>query len=620
MSSNHYDEAKTKIKQRPIVARAFKGLLRAVTAPLLFLFVGVALLGLLGLAQQQGWISAGNTTGITATKTDVNYICPMMCTAPSKVPGRCPVCAMELVLASSAGPTDARSIVVDPASRRVANIQTIAAKQVPDRRNIRAVGEIAYDESNLKTISAYSDGRFDKLYVDYTGAVVNFGDRLATFYSPELYSAQVEYIQATKSLQKQSSKALPAVAAANQNLQRTARQRMIELGMTESQIQQVEASGEAKSRLDVLAPMSGTVIQKTVVEGDYVKEGQAVFKLADLSTVWLMLELFPEDAATVQSGQSVDAQITSLPGQFFVGQIAFIDPDIDPTTRTVSVRIALQNEAGLLRIGEYANAQISVPISRPSQVETIATVVPRNAVLTAAGQSVVYVEEDPGRFVIRRVTVGAAFGSDIVIEQGLAEGEKVATKGNFLIDSQMQLAGNPSLIDPSQATSPIEMIAGFDAEMLTHIRMLPNEEQPYAIDQVICPITKMKLGSMGVPPKATVAGQAVYLCCEGCRKHLMKDPEGYLSLLQTRKEDGRLPKPKDEPKKPSDSALPAFDHIQPFTQEEENNHAAPIGRIRMRPLIGPDTPIDTPIPVGSKQAAETAKQTDRKDSSAGMEQ
>lgn len=660
MSTNNHDDASGEVASGQSLAplpdapevstvtskQALGWLLRSLIAPLLFFLAGVALLGLIGMAQKLGWISSGGTESIANSAADVDYICPMMCTPPSKVPGRCPVCAMELVPASTGGSGDERSVVVDPASRRVANIQTVSVRKIPNSRSIRAVGELAYDESSLKTISAYSDGRFDKLYVDYTGAVVEAGDRLAAFYSPELYSAQVEYLQAAKYLQGQSAKTLATVTTANRNLQRTARQRMIELGMTEGQIQQMETSGEAQSRLDVLAPMSGTVIQKTVVEGEYVKEGQAVFKLADISTVWLMLKLFPEDAAEVHYGQAVDARLKSRPGQRFSGRIAFIAPDVDSKTRTVDVRVVLQNESGLLRIGEYATADISVPMSSSSQTQSLvydpdlankwicprhphitatspgtcpltgedlvaanslgftdephvttnATVIPRNAVLMAAGQSVVYVEEEPGRFAIRRVITGAAFGADIVIERGLSGDEKVATKGNFLLDSQMQLAGNPSLIDPTRAIEPLEMIAGFDASMLTHIRMLPDDEQPQALDQVICPITRMKLGSMGVPPKATINGQVVYLCCEGCRERLMKDPQGYLSMLHKMKDEGSLLDQGNESGELPYPDLPEFGAIQPLEMEEVQDNAPPIGEIQMLPPIDAIAPIEPGIP------------------------
>jgi membrane fusion protein, copper/silver efflux system len=559
---------------------------RSVSQPLLFFAAGAALLGLLGIAQKAGWISAGGSGGSHAAAgtaaPDVDYICPMMCTPPQHEPGRCPVCAMELVPASTGGGGDERSVVVDPASRRVSNIQTVAVRTVPMSRTIKAVGELQYDEGTLRTISAYTDGRFDKLYVDFTGAVVKAGEPLAEFYSPELHSAQVEYLQSGRTVQAQSSKSLASVARINRRLYSNSRQRLIELGMSEGQITELDRTEEAQSRMDIVAPMSGTVIEKLAVEGEYVKEGQRVFRLADLSTVWLMLELFPEDVPCVCYGQAVEATVKSLPGRTFTGRIAFIDPDVDRKSRTVSVRVVIDNADGLLRIGDYAKASITVstgsshgehhpiydaelankwispryphilsdepglcqlsgmelvPTSSlgfvdQAQATATATVVPRNAVLMAASHSVVYVETEPGRFEIRRIVTGSTSGEDIVVVKGLAEGEVVATAGNFLLDSQMQLAGNPSLIDPTRAVAPLDMVPGFDAIMLAALQQLPKDDQSAAMEQVICPVTNAKLGSMGAPVKLTVDGAVIFLCCEGCRDSVLEDPQAHLLKLQ----------------------------------------------------------------------------------------
>ncbi|WP_417849341.1 efflux RND transporter periplasmic adaptor subunit [Thalassoglobus sp.] len=561
--------------------------LKLIIQPTLLLFCAAVAIAGVGLAQRLGWITSGgggaaHGSAVNAA-ADVDYICPMMCTPPQKEPGRCPVCAMELVPASAGGSGgDERSVVVDPASRRVANIQTVAARSVVMTRTIRAVGELQYDEGTLRTISAYSDGRFDQLYVDYTGAVVNKGDRLASFYSPELYSAQVEYLEAAKSVNRKTSQNLLSVADANQRMLENSHQRLIELGMAEKQIKNLIQSGEAESRLDILAPMSGTVIEKLAVEGEYVKEGQPVFRLADLSSVWLMLELFPEDAASIRYGQCVEAIMKSLPGKSFMGRVAFIDPEVDQKSRTVNVRVVIDNTDGILRIGDYAKATITVPIgqegtkaivydpdlankwisprhphimsdepgkcslcninlvpasdfgftSQPQKASN-AIVVPRHAVLMTAGESVVYVETEPGRFEIRRVITGSTANGEVVILKGLAAGEIVATKGNFLLDSQMQLAGNPSLIDPTRALAPQEMVPGFDASMLAEIRQLSQQDQEVALAQMICPITDMKLGSMGIPQKVMVKGQSVFICCEGCRDGLLEDPDLYLDKLHT---------------------------------------------------------------------------------------
>ncbi|MBD3672138.1 MAG: efflux RND transporter periplasmic adaptor subunit [Planctomycetaceae bacterium] len=553
--------------------------------PLLFASTVMIVLGAIGVAQRVGWIenTQSDPTGTTTkAAASPDYICPMMCTPPQKEPGRCPVCAMELVPASSeSNGGDERSIVIDPASRRVANIQTVEARAHAADQIIHAVGEIHYDESRLKTISAYTDGRFDHLHIDFTGAVVTQGEPLATFYSPDLYSAQVEYLQASKSVTQLSGQALASVAESNRRLRDNARQRLIELGMTEDQIKSLIENRAARSRMEIVAPMSGTVIEKLAVEGEYVKEGEPIFKLADLTTVWLMLELFPAEAALLENGQAVAAKLKSLPNQVFPGEITFISPEVDPQSRTVSVRVAMNNQKGKLRIGDYAKATIRVP-----QSDSDSIVIPRNAVLMAADHCVVYVETEPGRFEIRRIETGSVCEDDVIVTKGLSVGELVATKGNFLLDSQMQLVGNPSLIDPTRAAAPREPYPGFTPEMLAEIDQLSAVDQKLALDQVICPVTDFKLGSMGVPPKVMVDGKPVFLCCEGCRESLMENSEAHLKKIQEYQ-------PEAEGKQPQ--ALEEGDTLPPLGEmslTEDDDSLPPLGDMQ---LITPEKPRTTDV-------------------------
>jgi Cu(I)/Ag(I) efflux system membrane fusion protein len=515
---------------------------------------------------------------------------------------------MELVPATSGGGnTDELSIQVDPAARRVANIQTVAVRAVPLRQKIRAIGQIRYDEGALATISAYVDGRLDRLYADYTGVVVNKGDQLAWLYSPRLYTAQVELMRMKKALeQSQASSSLPRAIESQRRFYESARKNLIDLGTTEEQVQQLEEAGQADSRMHIVSPIGGTVIEKLAVEGQYVKTGQAIYRVADLSTVWLMLELFPEDAAAIRYGQKVEAEVQSIPGRNFLGRVAFIDPVVNPQTRTVGVRVVVPNDEGLLRIGEYATADIEVELGgdglpvvhvydpelagkwisprhphviesspgkcRECGIELIPAsqfgfadqaanqatglVVPRDAVLMAGDRSVVYVETDPGRFEIRPVVLGPIVGSQVMIIKGVEEGEQVATSGNFLIDSQMQLAGNPSLIDPTKAMQSPQMDLPpiGPPQMVESQPQLPEMEAPQAVDngaaeiaealanlsaedrtlaerQKVCPVSDMRLGSMGVPVKVDVNGRPVFICCEGCRRSLLADPTKYLAKL-----------------------------------------------------------------------------------------
>ncbi len=556
--------------------------LKLLIQPLLLLAAGALLLAGLGLSQRLGWVPGSSVTHApNAGSESVRYICPMMCTPPQSQPGRCPVCGMELVrAAASSGAGHSDFVQIGAAARRVADIRTAPVKLMAASRTIRAIGELSYDEGSRKTISAYVDGRIERLYADYTGVVVQKGDQLALIYSPRLYSGQVEYLLAKKNYGNGGSSTLKRIAPAGGDLHASARQRLIEYGMTPEQIASLEQTGQANSRLHLSAPIGGTVIEKLAAEGDYVKEGQPIYRLADLSTVWLMLELFPDDAASIYYGQKVEASVQSLSGKTFTGRVAFVDPNVNPVTRTVGVRVVVPNPDGLLRVGDYAKASIETPIgtgvdgkpriydedladkwisprhphviqSRPGTCSVCGVdlvpaadfgftadpkasqqvlMVPRDAVLMAGDNSVVYVEVESGHFEIRRVTVGPTSGNLIAVLDGLEEDEQVAVRGNFLIDSQMQLAGNPSLIDPSK----LKPSSGEDAlspDVIEALAKLSDEDRVLATSQRICPVTKMQLGSMGTPPKVEVNGRVVFLCCIGCKGPLLEDPDKYLANL-----------------------------------------------------------------------------------------
>ena len=478
---------------------AILSLVRLAIGPALFLFAMVLAIVALGYAQRTGWIEtvAVESTSTSASDLAGSYICPMMCTPPSNQAGRCPVCAMELVKATSSGPSDGRSIVIDAQSRRVAGIQTVAAKSQNIQREIVAVGKLAYDEGGLRTLSAYVAGRIDRLHKDFTGVKVARGELVAEIYSPDLYAAQVEFLSSNRII---GSSSLQAVREANQSLLESTQQRLVELGLSEKQVAEIRSSGKAKTRLELFSPIDGTVIQKSATEGDYVKEGQVIYRLADLSHVWLMLEVLPADASMLRFGQRVSAEVKSLPNTNFEGRIAFVSPEVDDQSQTVSVRVVLPNPAGRLRVGDFATGKVSLsaqaessgdePIYDPElagkwisprhpfvisdkpgvctecgadlvptskfgyaaeQVgdESVVTV-PRSAILRAGKESIVYKEVESGRFEPQRVTLGAVCNDEVIVLEGISEGDLVATAGNFLIDSQMQLSGNPSLIDPEK--------------------------------------------------------------------------------------------------------------------------------------------------------------------------
>lgn len=461
----------------------------------LFLAAGVILIVVVGLAQRIGLLPSASVNASAAGKPGAIYTCPMHPQIRQPGPGRCPICGMELVPASSgAADLDEFSVKIEPAQRRLANIQTAKVDSGPLEATLQTVGAIAIDESRQATIASYIDGRLERLFADYTGVQIKKGDHLAVIYSPQLFGAQVEYVEARRAAT--AGGGLPGIRQAQESLATNTRKRLREFGMTDEQLAELEKSGDAQSRLTIYAPQGGTVVEKLAVEGNYVKAGDPIYRIAELSTVWLMLKLFPEDATRIRFGQRVEAVLQSLPGEKLVGRVAFIDPTVDAKTRTVGVRVELLND-GRLRPGDYAEATITLPIGAKGEVfdadlagkwispmhpqiirndpgqcpicgmdlvptsrygfagepvpQQASLYVPRPAVLMAGGNSVVYVESRPGVFEIRPVTLGPILRDKIVVLDGLKAKENVATAGNFLIDSQMQLAGKPSLIDPTKA-------------------------------------------------------------------------------------------------------------------------------------------------------------------------
>lgn len=431
------------------------------------------------------------------------YTCPMHPQIRQPNPGRCPICGMELVLAEheheASQSEDDQSISITPATRRLAGIKTGEVKATALNKVIKAVGTLTFDESKLATIPAYIDGRIEELYADYTGVAVQKGDSLAVLYSPSLFSAQVEYLQSRKTLSRMSGGGISSVQETQSELMENSRTKLLELGMSENQVAQIGKSGKAKSRLEIFSPIAGTVIEKPASRGQYLKAGQTIFKIADLTTVWLMIDVFPEDASKIHYGQKVEAKVRSVPGKTFTGRVAFVSPVVNPLTRTIGVRVEIVNEKGQLRPGDYAEAEMTVSLAAdggsskiydpelvgkyispmhpqnisdkpgkcpvcgmdlvpsekfgfsetPTEEKVIA--VPRDAVLQVGKTSVVFVENTKGTFSLREVQTGPSAGNSIVIVSGLEESETIAVDGVFLLDSQMQLSGKTSLIDVSNS-------------------------------------------------------------------------------------------------------------------------------------------------------------------------
>jgi len=299
-------------------------------------------------------------------------------------------------------------------------------------KTIRAVGRFDYNERTLAVVTSRIAGRIDRLFVNTVGERVQKGDPLLWIYSPELVSAQREHLIALRTderARRLASTGLPNVTASP--LADTTRQRLELWGLTKSQIADIETQG-VSIYLPISAPIGGTVIQKNVLEGAYVAEGTPLFTIADLSSVWLYADVYESDMGWIRPGQEMRVQVPAYPHETFAGRIAFIDPIVDPRTRTTRVRAEFSNAGGKLKPGMYAQAEIRRPLG-----DLLA--IPESAVIFSGKRNLVVVSLGNGRYQPKEVVVGPLAEGYYPAIRGLSEGEVVVTSANFLIDSESNL-------------------------------------------------------------------------------------------------------------------------------------------------------------------------------------
>jgi membrane fusion protein, copper/silver efflux system len=401
-------------------------------------------------------------------------------------PGKCPLCGMKLVpVKSSAG--GLRQITLSPEVRKLMDIRTVPVERRYVTATVRMVGKVAYDETRLGYITAWVAGRLDRLYVDYTGVTVKKGDHMIYIYSPELYSAENELIQALKS----------GAPYGGVDLVESTREKLRLLGMTPEQIKEIERRRKPSDHMTIYAPSSGIVIHKTRNAGDYVKVGERIYTIADLSHVWVLLDAYESDLPWIRYGQEVSFTTEAYPGETFVGRVAFIDPVLNDRTRTVKVRVNVPNLQGKLKPDMFVSGVLhsrvaaggrvvdpglagkwispmhpevvkdqpgkcdicGMPLVRAEELgyvsarerETEPLVIPRSAALVTGTRAIVYVAL-PGRkqptYEGREIVLGPRAGDYYLVRSGLKEGDLVVTNGNFKIDSALQIQAKPSMMTP----------------------------------------------------------------------------------------------------------------------------------------------------------------------------
>ena len=340
--------------------------------------------------------------------------------------------------------------MLSPEDERRIGVTYATAQLGPLAKEVRTVGQVTFDETRVQTIAPKVDGWVDRLYVNATGQAVSAGDPLLTIYSPMLVSAQEELLLA-KRLQADVSGASTDARQNASDLLTSARRRLAYLDIPASEIDEVERTGQVHKTLTLRASAGGYVLEKNVLAGQKIMAGDPLYKVADLSTVWVEGEVFEQDIADVRVGQAVHADFAALPGEHRMGRISYVYPTLDPQTRTVRVRIVLGNRDGKLKPGMYATVRIEG--TERSNVLTV----PRSAVLATGERSIIFVRDSTGMLNPREVGVGASNDDRIEILQGLTAGETVVSSATFLVDAESNLGtalGGMGNMPGMEMTSP----------------------------------------------------------------------------------------------------------------------------------------------------------------------
>lgn len=376
------------------------------------------------------------------------YTCPMHPEVISDKPGECPICGMRLVkkeglssaVQSAPRPSggglpqaaEPNEVALSPQQQVLANVATTKVTVRSLSESILAAGRIMPDERRLSTVPAWIDGRIDRLYVNTTGQWVAKGQRIASLYSPDVVASQQEYLLALKGYREAQRSPYEEVREGAKALLEASRQRLRLWGIDESQIKAVAGTGKAQLGVTVSSPDSGVVTKRYVTEGQYVTKGQPLFDLADLSRIWVEADVPESKMGSVEIGAPAAVTAVGYPDRQWQGTVAFVQPALNPESRTLQVRIELANPGVLLKPNMFVQAKVHAPSAR-------AVAVPASAVIDTGQRQVVWVEKSPGRYVPRDVKLSARAGDFYPVVSGLVAGESVVTQGGFLIDATAQL-------------------------------------------------------------------------------------------------------------------------------------------------------------------------------------
>jgi Cu(I)/Ag(I) efflux system membrane fusion protein/cobalt-zinc-cadmium efflux system membrane fusion protein len=361
------------------------------------------------------------------------WVAPMNPTYIRDEPGKSPM-GMDLVPVYEEEGEDkepASVIRIDPVTMQNMGVRLGRVKRKQLVKTIRAYGNIAYDERRVKVVSAWIGGRIDKLYVDFTGVDVRKGDPLTEIYSPELVSTQQELILALETRGRIWSLGNQEALRMATDLVEATKQRLLLWGITEEQIDEIERTRKVRKRMTIHAPIGGTVIDKQAFEGQYVKEGDRLYKIADLSMVWVLADVYEYELPWVRQGMPAEMGLSYIPGKRFKGKVLHVYPYLEEKTRTARLRLEFENPGYQLKPGMYADIYLRPRIAADSLV------IPQEALIDSGVRKVVFVSLGKGKFQPREVEIGIEGNeNEFQVLKGLKEGEEIVVSAQFMLDSE----------------------------------------------------------------------------------------------------------------------------------------------------------------------------------------
>ena len=393
-----------------------------------------------------GPVSCASSQEVTGEGAASVWTCAMHPSVRLDAPGACPLCGMDLVEASGQAEATGQ-VVLSKRARTLAKLQTTAVRRQAAAADLRLLGRIEPAETTRRNVTTWVGGRIDRLRVNTTGEELRRGEAVATLYSPEVYAAHQDLLSAQAQVERFASAAEGARGAALQALE-AARERLRLLGVPEGELETLAKADQPTRALTIRSPFAGTVIERVATEGAYVETGATLYRVADLSTLWVQLDAYERDLEQLAVGQTVSLAVEALPEARFEGRISFIEPTVDPRLRTAGVRVEVANPDGRLRPGMFAQAEVQALSDASTPL-----VVPASAPLFTGRRSVVYVEEQTDNgpaYAPRTVRLGTRLGDVYPVVSGLSEGERVVSRGAFALDADLQIRGGPSMMSVAE--------------------------------------------------------------------------------------------------------------------------------------------------------------------------